>query len=90
MSENFLSSAVTQPETNTQNSAFNINLDDQLAIKKNCRAPGTVKLYDGQLQTFIEYLAIGNYTIDYITSHHPILICDYLKDNQLKPLVNLE
>ncbi len=66
-----------------QKDAFKINLDDQMVTRKKCRAD-RIKLYDGRLQTFIDYLAIGNYSIDEITSHHPILICDYLKRQSIK------
>ena len=61
------------------NKPFTIDLKQQMTIRNESKQLGTTNIYEKRLSKFICYLNNAGYSLDAISSHHPILIADYLR-----------
>ena len=61
-----------------------IDLTQQIQISTASKQLGTTQLYNKRLELFKEFINNAGYELDIITSHHPILIAEYLRQVAIK------
>ncbi len=63
-----------------------IDLTAQMQQRNESRAPGTIDQYQDRLRDAVEYFNDAGYSIEAITTHHPILIADFLTRKAIKSI----